>query len=94
MCNNFCSTTEDVVSGDAGESTNFVVIGDWGGLPESPYTTAVETAIAKEMAKFVKLNSVQFVLALGDNFYYEGVKDVTDPRFQVPSEIVPNIVLR
>ena len=29
-----------------------------------------------------KLNT-SFQLALGDNFYFDGVQSVTDPRFQV-----------
>lgn len=67
----------------AEETLNFLVIGDWGGLPVEPYTTEVEKAIAREMGKFATANDVQFLLALGDNFYFDGVKSVEDPRFQV-----------
>ena len=65
------------------DSINFLVIGDWGGLPTSPFTTEIEKAVSKQMAKFVVHNNITFVLALGDNFYYDGVKDVHDARFQV-----------
>jgi len=65
----------------ADDSLNYLVIGDWGGLPQSPFTTEIEKAVARQMGKFATDNNIQFVLALGDNFYYDGVKDVDDPRF-------------
>ena len=71
------------------ESVNFLVIGDWGGLPVTPYTTAVEQAIARQMGKFATSHDVQFILALGDNFYYDGVSNVNDPRFQVRAKSAP-----
>jgi len=67
----------------ADDSLNFLVIGDWGGLPDSPFTTEIEKAIARQMGKFATNNDIRFVLALGDNFYYDGVKNVDDPRFEV-----------
>ncbi len=64
-------------------TTRFFIVGDWGGLPVSPYDTPSEVAIAGAMGKLgVKLNTT-FQLALGDNFYFDGVKSVTDSRFQV-----------
>ena len=59
------------------------MLGDWGGLPFFPYRTAIESAVAKQMGGFASEHNVEFLLALGDNFYYDGVKDVDDPRFQV-----------
>lgn len=35
------------------------------------------------MNKLTKKMPVHFTLALGDNFYFDGVKNVNDPRFQV-----------
>ena len=35
------------------------------------------------MGKIADYLDTQFVLALGDNFYFDGVKDVADPRFKV-----------
>lgn len=35
------------------------------------------------MAKTASQMGADFILALGDNFYYKGVSDVNDPRFQV-----------
>ena len=61
----------------------YIVMGDWGGLPVFPYRTAIEEAVAREMGKIADKLDARFVLALGDNFYFDGVKDVDDPRFQV-----------
>jgi tartrate-resistant acid phosphatase type 5 len=58
-------------------------MGDWGGLPWSPFSTAMERAIADQMAKVASNIDSQFLLALGDNFYYDGVTDIHDPRFHV-----------
>lgn len=58
-------------------------MGDWGGLPYPPYVTPIEKATARMMAKTASQMGADFILALGDNFYYKGVSDVNDPRFQV-----------
>ena len=64
-------------------TTRFFVVGDWGGLPVSPFDTPSEVAVADAMGKLgVKLNTT-FQLALGDNFYYDGVQSANDSRFQV-----------
>jgi hypothetical protein len=61
----------------------FFAVGDWGGLPFTPYETPSEVAVAKSMGKLgVELNT-SFQLALGDNFYFEGVNSPNDPRFDV-----------
>ncbi|KAI7807415.1 tartrate-resistant acid phosphatase type 5a isoform X2 [Triplophysa rosa] len=67
-------------------SIRFLVVGDWGGLPYPPYVTPIETATARMMAKTASTMGSDFVLAVGDNFYYKGVTDVNDPRFQVTFE--------
>ncbi len=64
-------------------SIRFLVLGDWGGLPYPPYITPIEKATARMMAKTASQMGADFILALGDNFYYKGVTDVNDPRFQV-----------
>lgn len=64
-------------------SLRFAVLGDWGGLPDFPYRTLVEKAVASQLGKVTQEFGSQFNLALGDNFYYDGVKDVNDPRFKV-----------
>lgn len=64
-------------------SIRFLAIGDWGGLPYPPYNTPIEKATAVEMGKIAEQMGADFILALGDNFYYKGVSDVNDPRFEV-----------
>ena len=66
-----------------GDSLRFLVIGDMGGLPVWPYSTFIEVGTADEMAKIAKQYSPQFILELGDNFYFDGVKNVEDKRFEV-----------
>lgn len=73
---------------DGGDSVlNFLVLGDWGGKPEYPYTTEAETRIASVMGKVASDMNSQFTLALGDNFYDTGVKDVYDHRFKYTFEV-------
>jgi hypothetical protein len=86
-----CSTGNADVFGQydvIGKATNdgtsrFFIVGDWGGLPTSPFDTPSEVAIAGAMGQMgVQLNTT-FQLALGDNFYFDGVQSVNDSRFQV-----------
>lgn len=60
---------------------SFLVIGDWGGQDTAPYTTAGERALAKQIAKTAVSDNTQFVLAVGDNFYDNGVESTDDSRF-------------
>lgn len=61
----------------------FVAIGDWGGQSSSPYYNAPEMATAVAMGNFTQRNPVDFVLALGDNYYDDGIPgDATSYRFK------------
>lgn len=66
-------------------SIKFLAVGDWGGLPYPPYITPVQKATAQEMSTVAEQMGADFVLALGDNFYYRGVDSVDSPRFKVRS---------
>jgi len=68
------------------QKLSFVVLADWGGLPKFPFRTPIEEAVAARLADVGGRINASFVLALGDNFYYDGVTDVDDPRFQVNKE--------
>lgn len=90
----FSSRGETSSSLDA--SLTFLVLGDWGGQESSPYTTPAEVELAGVMGKKASEIGSEFTLALGDNFYHEGVKDVHDKRFQQTfevSSIVPGQVI-
>ena len=81
-----CVCETGCVSGES--SLKFLIIGDMGGLPSWPYVTPVEVATAAEMAKIARQYSPDFILELGDNFYYDGVKNVEDKRFQVKRDML------
>ncbi|XP_077981512.1 tartrate-resistant acid phosphatase type 5-like [Glandiceps talaboti] len=70
------------------KALRFTALGDWGGQSDSPYTTPVEVAVAKAMGDVADFYQSQFTLALGDNFYYSGIKSVDDPRFNETFENV------
>lgn len=71
------------------DTLNYVMLGDWGGQSNYPYYTTTEKKIAVSMgAKAQEIDS-QFTIALGDNFYGYGVKNVDDPRFQTTFEVIP-----
>ncbi|XP_018430030.1 PREDICTED: tartrate-resistant acid phosphatase type 5 [Nanorana parkeri] len=73
---------------DSEPSLSFAVIGDWGGIPLPPYFTKQETLVADELGKTVAKWGADFILSVGDNFYYEGVTDVADFRFKTTFESV------
>lgn len=70
------------------DTLNFLVLADWGGDENSPYTTPDEVYVAKQMGIIGSTINAQFVLALGDNFYSHGVQNADDPRFQETFENV------
>ncbi|XP_037546455.1 tartrate-resistant acid phosphatase type 5a [Nematolebias whitei] len=69
-------------------SIRFLAVGDWGGLPYPPYVTAVQKTTAREMSKVAEHMGADFILALGDNFYFRGVDSVDSQRFQETFESV------
>jgi len=73
--------------GHASGALNFIVLGDWGGQDDSPYTTVGEENVAEQMGKTAAEVGSQFTLSLGDNFYENGVTDVDDPRFKETFEV-------
>lgn len=66
---------------------DFVMLGDWGGQPEPPYYTPAQKYVASQMGKKAAEINSKFTIALGDNFYHFGVKDVDDPRFKATFEV-------
>lgn len=72
----------------ADPALRFVAVGDWGGVPNAPFHTAREMANAKEIARTVQMKKTDFIMSLGDNFYFSGVHDANDKRFQETFEDV------
>uniref|UniRef100_A0A3B3ZWG9 Tartrate-resistant acid phosphatase type 5 n=1 Tax=Periophthalmus magnuspinnatus TaxID=409849 RepID=A0A3B3ZWG9_9GOBI len=66
----------------------FAVFADWGGLPFPPYHTLQQAAVAEELSRLSQEPGLDFILSLGDHFYFDGVKDVQDPRFKQTFERV------
>uniref|UniRef100_A0A8D0LA59 Acid phosphatase 5, tartrate resistant n=1 Tax=Sphenodon punctatus TaxID=8508 RepID=A0A8D0LA59_SPHPU len=79
---------QDSVSATAATSLRFIALGDWGGVSNPPFYTLRETTVANEMGRTVAALGADFILSLGDNFYFSGVRDVYDKRFQETFESV------
>jgi tartrate-resistant acid phosphatase type 5 len=69
-------------------SVSFLAIGDWGGEGYSPFTTAAQVATGRGMAKIAEEKESQFIVALGDNYYSDGVSSVESNRFTATWENV------
>ena len=54
------------------DSFNFLLIGDWG------WNSYNQSLTAYEMGVYAWLYSAEFVIALGDNFYNDGVSSIHD----------------
>jgi hypothetical protein len=75
----------------SGGNLRFLAIGDWGGVDQFPYHTKEQMETADGMSKVASEHESEFVLALGDNFYYAGLKGDTEEasmRFQETFEKV------
>lgn len=62
---------------------NFVVLGDWGRNGEKD-----QRDVAHQMAAAAGETGAKFVIAVGDNFYEDGVTSVDDPQWQSSFEKV------
>ncbi|EDO35960.1 predicted protein, partial [Nematostella vectensis] len=67
---------------------SFLAVGDTGGTPLSPFFTPTERRVATVMGKVAEEVDARFVLGLGDNFYFSGVRNARDPRFRLSFEDV------
>lgn len=70
------STNRPIQLDDHTGSLNFLMHGDWG------WNTFNQTLTAYEMGVYAWIIDAKFVLALGDNFYDDGVSSVTDSLWQ------------
>eukprot|EP00933_Yihiella_yeosuensis_P030535 TRINITY_DN24170_c0_g1_i1.p1 TRINITY_DN24170_c0_g1~~TRINITY_DN24170_c0_g1_i1.p1 ORF type:complete len:342 (-),score=38.32 TRINITY_DN24170_c0_g1_i1:91-1116(-) len=69
-------------------SHDFMVMGDWGGVPVWPYETPGQHHVARELGKVAGEVGAGYTVVLGDNFYLTGVKSEDDPRFNETFEFV------
>ena len=62
-----CVLIHDIAVVDCREvaALKFFGLGDWGGLPISPYSTSIERAVAKRMGWCADLLKPEFVIAVG-----------------------------
>lgn len=72
---------DNVIFNTPEDDISFFAIGDWGGVPVFPFKTLIEQSTSSIMTSLAKLHNTKFQIALGDNFYFDGVKDVEDRRF-------------
>ena len=84
----FASASSASSASSAVEGWNFLVMGDWGGQPVIPYTTKEEVITSKGMGSVSAALNSSYCLALGDNFYYSGVKSTDDHRWKATFEDV------
>jgi acid phosphatase len=62
---------------------NFLIFGDWGRQGEQD-----QVEVAGQMAKAARDIGAEFVVSVGDNFYEDGVKSVSDPHWRASFEDV------
>mmetsp|Transcript_9282 Transcript_9282/g.13986 ORF Transcript_9282/g.13986 Transcript_9282/m.13986 type:complete len:443 (-) Transcript_9282:100-1428(-) len=65
-------TVQPITKGSMDSSYNFLMHGDWG------WNSFNQTLTSYEMAVYAWLVNAEFVIALGDNFYEDGVTDTHD----------------
>ena len=63
------STAAPQVAQLESEVVSFMVIGDWGGSPVAPYTTAGQLQAAAGLAKIAASTASTFIVSPGGNFY-------------------------
>lgn len=66
-----------------GEAFSFLTLGDWGGAALGGQDKQNVYAVAGAMAKLASTAPPQFILNTGDNFYWCGIMNSTDPQIEV-----------
>jgi len=62
---------------------SFFTLGDWGGAMLGGQDKQNVYAVAGAMAKLASTAPPQFILNSGDNFYWCGIQNTSDPQIQV-----------
>ena len=71
------------LAGAAIGNTSFVTIGDWGGAGLGGYHEDTVYKVAKQIGKTAADNNAKFVINTGDNFYYCGIENTSDPLVEI-----------
>lgn len=74
---------QDTPAASSPDALNFLVFGDWGRQGEMD-----QVDVAKQMGKTAEKIGARFVIAVGDNFYEDGVTSVTDDHWKKSFEYV------
>ena len=61
-------------------AVRFIGLGDWGGAGLGSYYATTVGKVASTMASTASDNNVAFVINTGDNFYYCGITNTSDPQ--------------
>jgi len=75
------SQCHSIVDTQNADGLEFLILGDWGGMPYPFYTTDLQRTVAGSMGKTAATFGASFVVALGDNFYFTGVENEDSTRF-------------
>lgn len=65
---------------------SFITLGDWGGAALGGQDYDNVYAVAKQMAETAKSVSAEFILNVGDNFYWCGIQNTSDFQIGVDYE--------
>ena len=64
------------------DSFKWFVLGDWGGWPAPHYSSPIQKSVADSMGRTSRIHRPEYIIGLGDNFYYHGVENENDPMFE------------
>ena len=67
---------------------SWTVLGDWGGWPAPQFTSPIQLSVADSMKRVSRLNPPEYIIGLGDNFYFHGVEDDEDEMWEKTFEQV------
>merc|ERR1719253_1314220 len=63
-----------------GAPYSFITLGDWGGEDLGSYFPQTVDAVAAQMGKTADANPIKFIFNVGDNYYWCGIKNTSDPQ--------------
>ena len=64
------------------DAFTWTVLGDWGGWPAPQFTSPIQLSVAESMKRMGRLSPSQYIIGIGDNFYFHGVENDEDEMFE------------